>query len=183
MTAGNACPSFWPTAIGGRCDGERIRALTNDRMTRRGALSLALGALASAAGVSEATMRGKVFCCLGVAFGTTVSITLELEATDERMALLITQERIALRKPRLMITLDSLARGLAADRVAAALRRTGIVNALFDTDVSVFAHTGLLADALSTAVFLLVPSEALRLLKSYGAEALLVDKAGTVTQT
>ncbi|MBV8441275.1 MAG: FAD:protein FMN transferase, partial [Hyphomicrobiales bacterium] len=51
------------------------------------------------------------------------------------------------------------------------------------SSVSVLAKTGLTADALSTAAFLLDPDQAARILKSHGAEALFVDKAGSVTRT
>jgi len=325
--------------------------MTRLGVTRRGALHLALGALAGAVGApSEMTrVQAQVFQRVGIAFGATVSIT--LEAADKQMAeaafaagfaeiraidrlasltrpdsevfrlnrdgfldrpdpalvemlhmaeamriatagafdvtiqplwlafdsaarrgtwpseaeirvlreridqglLRVAPARIAFAKPGMMITLNSLARGLAADRVAAALVRTGIVNAFFDTDVlgaigrrpdrahwralvrnprlpeeslgvadvtgclatsgdyqyfwsadysrnhiidprrgvspshfssvSVLAKTGLAADALSTAAFLLDPDQAARILKSHGAEALLLDKAGSVTRT
>ncbi|MBV8443228.1 MAG: FAD:protein FMN transferase, partial [Hyphomicrobiales bacterium] len=62
----------------------------------------------------------------------------EIQALRERIdqgLLQVAPDRIAFAKPGMMITLNSLARGLAADRVAAALARTGIVNAFFDTDV------------------------------------------------
>ena len=162
-------------------------------------------------------------------------------------------ERIEFARPGMSVTLNSLARGLAADRVAAALARAGISTAFFDVDVlgavgakangepwraalrhprrpeeslavaevkgclatsgdyqyfwspdysrnhivdprrgasprhfasvCVLAQSGLVADALSTAAFLLAPDDALRLLETHRAEALLVDKAGAMTKT
>ena len=44
-------------------------------------------------------------------------------------------DRIRFAAPGMSVTLNSLARGLAADRVAAALERLGITRAFFDTDV------------------------------------------------
>jgi thiamine biosynthesis lipoprotein len=165
----------------------------------------------------------------------------------------IDEGRIAFAKPGMAVTLNSLARGHAADRVAKALAAQGVVNAFFDTDVlgnvgskpdgapwrahirdprdagasvgaasvtgclatsgdyqyfwspdysrnhiidprhgaspqdfssvSVLAGSGLLADALSTAVFLAGAKKAPALLRRFGAEAFFVDKAGTVTRT
>ena len=57
-----------------------------------------------------------------------------LERVDQR-ALVVTPERVAFAKPGMQITLNSLARGLAADEVAKALAQAGIENAYFDTDV------------------------------------------------
>jgi thiamine biosynthesis lipoprotein len=46
--------------------------------------------------------------------------------------------------------------------------------------VTVIARDGTLADALSTAVFVLGPEEGMQLLKSLGAEALIVDNKGNI---
>lgn len=320
-------------------------------ITRRGALHLALGGLAGVAGGSaEATREpAQRFRRVGVAFGTTVSITLDAVGTDraeaafaagfaeiraiDRLASLtrpdaqvfqlnrdgyldkpdpaliemltmaetmhretsgafdvtiqpmwlafdaaakrgtwpseaqiaalrervdqtqirLSTNRVEFVRPGMSITLNSLARGLAADRVAKALTRAGIGAAFFDVDVlgavgeradgeswlarvrhprqpeeslgvaqvegclatsgdyqyfwsadysrnhivdprrgasprnfasvCVLAQSGLVADALSTAAFLLEPDAALRLLQAHSAEALLVDKAGGVMKT
>jgi len=60
--------------------------MTHLGVTRRGALHLALGALAGTAGaLSETTQaQAQIFRRVGIAFGTTVSIT--LEAADKQMA-------------------------------------------------------------------------------------------------
>lgn len=162
-------------------------------------------------------------------------------------------ERIRFATPDMAITLNSLARGLAADRVGAALGRMGIAHAFFDTDVlgargarpdgtpwraglrhprrdaatlgevalngclatsgdyqyfwspdfsrnhivdarrgvspsafscvSVLAKSGLTADALSTAAFLVDPSAAVALIKRFSAEAAFVDKTGGASAT
>ena len=316
-------------------------------ISRRGALRLALGAgVASLAGAAQ---RGRLYRRLGVAFGTTVSITLEadnsraaeagfaagfaqirsvdrltsltrpesqlfqlnrdgkLETPDPALlemlvmseamhratdgvfdvtiqpmwlaldaaakrggwpeaaelreigrrvdfrAVRFDEGRVAFAKPGMAITLNSLARGLAADRVAAALREAGVTNALFDTDVlgslgarpdgepwrarvrdprraegeaaradirgclatsgdyqyfwtpdfarhhivdprtgespadfssvSVLASTGLAADALSTAAFLVGADRAAALVGAFGAEALFVRKDGRIHRT
>jgi thiamine biosynthesis lipoprotein len=151
------------------------------------------------------------------------------------------------------VTLNSLSRGLAADRVAAALARLGVARAFFDTDVlgalgdhpdgrpwlasirhprragdrvartpvagflatsgdyqyfwtpdyernhivdprrgesprdfasvTVRAESGLMADALSTAAFLVGKDAAPALLAHFKAEALFVAKDGTITRT
>jgi FAD:protein FMN transferase len=171
----------------------------------------------------------------------------------DQAALVVSDDRLELALPGMTITLNSLARGLAADRVADALARVGIVNAFFDTDVlgamgrrpdgamwramvrhprkpegnvgvanlrgclatsgdyqyfwspdysrnhiidprrgaspgdyssvSVLAQSGLAADALSTAAFLVGAAGAPALLRQFQAEALFVDKGGVVTQT
>jgi FAD:protein FMN transferase len=171
----------------------------------------------------------------------------------DQAALVVSDDRLELALPGMTITLNSLARGLAADRVADALARVGIVNAFFDTDVlgamgrrpdgamwramvrhprkpegnvgvanlrgclatsgdyqyfwspdysrnhiidprrgaspgdyssvSVLAQSGLAADALSTAAFLVGAAGAPALLRQFQAEALCVDKGGVVTQT
>lgn len=168
-------------------------------------------------------------------------------------AIRVEDGRIAFERPGMAITLNSLARGLAADHVAMALARCGIVNALFDIDVLgglgrrpdgepwrvavrhprdpaasvgvadvrgclstsgdyeyhwsadyarnhiidprrgcspgdfasvvVQAESGLIADALSTAAFLVGRRDAGPLLERFGAEALFVDKAGAVSWT
>ena len=49
--------------------------------------------------------------------------------------------------------------------------------------VRVLAGTGLLADALSTAVFVTGAARGRKLLERYGAEALFVDKTGALTMT
>ena len=182
----------------------------------------------------------------------------EAEIADLRMrvdqsALVVSDDRVEFACPGMAITLNSLARGLAAVRVADALALTGIVNAFFDTDVlgsggrrpdgglwraiirhprkpeanigaaevrgclatsgdyqyfwspdyarnhiidprrgaspgdfssvSVVAKSGLAADALSTAAFLVGADQAPALLQKFRAEALFVDKAGVVAQT
>ena len=151
------------------------------------------------------------------------------------------------------VTLNSLARGLAADRVAAALGRLGVRQAMFDTDVfgarglrpdgrpwlarvrhprrpeqsvalapvtgflansgdyqyfwspdyarnhivdprrgvspgdfagvTVRAESGLMAEALSMAAFLVGRDAAPALLARFGAEGLFVGKEGAVTRT
>lgn len=149
-------------------------------------------------------------------------------------------------RPGMAATLNSLSRGLAADRVAEALRRQGVTQAMFDTDVlgaigpwkarvrnpraessiavarvqgflatsgdyqyhwtpdyalnhildprrgdsprdfasvTVQADTGLLADALSTAVFLSGAAAAPALLARFKAEALFVGKDGKTAWT
>jgi FAD:protein FMN transferase len=171
----------------------------------------------------------------------------------DQQAISFRESRIEFARPGMAITLNSLARGLAADRVAEALKRAGVVNALFDTDVlgslgqrpdgaiwraivrhprdanetvgsailrgclatsgdyqyywsadyarnhiidprrgkspgdfssvSVLAESGLVADALSTAAFLVGAGQAPALVGKFGAEALFVDKAGVVTKT
>ena len=45
------------------------------------------------------------------------------------------ETRVAFAEPGMSVTLNSLARGLAADKVAAALRREGVERAFIDTDV------------------------------------------------
>jgi thiamine biosynthesis lipoprotein len=162
-------------------------------------------------------------------------------------------ESIRFAAPDMGITLNSLARGLAADRVGAALERMGVAHAFFDTDVlgsrgarpdgtawraglrhprrdkeilgevamngclatsgdyqyfwtpdfvrnhiidarrgvspaafssvSVIAKSGLTADALSTAAFLVDRSEAPALVRAFDAEAAFVDKAGVARAT
>jgi thiamine biosynthesis lipoprotein len=173
-------------------------------------------------------------------------------ALVDQSAVRVAEDRISFARPGMQITLNSLARGLTADRVAAALRRLGVRRAFFDTDVlgsmgpapsgaswragvrhprradafvafaeldgclatsgdyqyfwspdyqrhhivdprsgvsprdfssvSVLAASGLTADALSTAAFL-AGTDARALLKTFGAEALFVDKAGGVSAT
>ena len=179
--------------------------------------------------------------------------TRELRARVNQRALRFDERRVQFDRSGMAATLNSLARGLAADRVCAALARLGVAHAFFDTDVlgargarpsgapwmarirhprdarrsvglarvagrlatsgdyayawspdfarhhivdprrgasptdfasvTVFAATGLIADALSTAAFLAGPGEARALLRQFGAEGLFVDKAGQVTAT
>ncbi len=176
-----------------------------------------------------------------------------LLARVDQSRLVVSVERIAFAESGMGVTLNSLARGLAADRVAAALRRVGVSRAFFDTDVlgglgarpdgarwrarvrdprdavqsvavaevagclatsgdyqyfwtpdysrhhivdarrgvspgafssvSVLAPSGLEADALSTAAFLLGADAARALLARVGAQALFVDKSGCVSAT
>ena len=176
-----------------------------------------------------------------------------LSARVDQRQLIVERDRVAFAKPGMAVTLNSLARGLAADRVEAALRRSGIENAIFDTDVlgslgsrpdgevwrarvrdprradgdvgiadiagclatsgdyqyfwspdferhhivdprsgasprdfssvSVLARSGLAADALSTAVFLVGAARSRGLLARFDAEALFVSKSGAVTRT
>ncbi len=49
--------------------------------------------------------------------------------------------------------------------------------------VTVLCQSGVLSDALSTACFVLGKEEGMELVKSYGAEALFVDKEGTISMT
>lgn len=180
----------------------------------------------------------------------------EIRALCERVdqnRLVVADEKISFGEPGMGITLNSIARGYAADRVAAALAREGFANALFDVDVlgamgrrpddaawrasirdprrpggsvgvaefqgclstsgdyqyfwspdyarnhvvdprhgvspldfssvTVLARTGLAADALSTAAFLIGRASARRLVERFGAEALFVDKHGAVSRT
>lgn len=58
-----------------------------------------------------------------------------LRARVDGAALLVAEDRVAFARPGMAATLNSLARGLAADRVAGALARRGIADALFDVDV------------------------------------------------
>ncbi len=322
--------------------------MTRPRINRRSALRFALGGLAGlASGPTNATRAAPLYRRVGVAFGTTVSITLQADSREQaedafaagfaeirhidRLASLthpegqvfqlnrdgfldrpdpallamlrmaramhaatdrafdisiqplwlafdaaakrgswlndaeiadirtrVDQERVAFgdervefTKPGMAVTLNSLARGLAADRVADVLTRLGVANAFFDTDVlgsrgrrpddamwralvrhprkpdqsvgvvdvrgclatsgdyqyfwspdyarnhiidprhgaspgdfssvSVLAKSGLAADALSTAAFLVGAKKAPALLQKFGAEALFVDKAGVVS--
>ena len=174
-------------------------------------------------------------------------------ARVDQSALDFDPRRVAFRRPGMGVTLNSLARGLAADRVAQALAGLGVRAAMFDTDalgaqgrrpdgrpwlarvrhprrpqesvattpvadflatsgdyqyawspdyerhhivdprrgvspndfasLTVRANTGLMADTLSTAAFLVGRGAAPALLRRFGAEALFVDKAGTVTRT
>ncbi len=176
-----------------------------------------------------------------------------LRARVNQTALRFDDKRVGFDRPGMALTLNSLARGLAADRVGAALARLGVEHAFFDTDVlgargakpdgapwiarirhprderrsagcarvsgclatsgdyayawssdytrhhivdprraaspadfasvTVFARSGLIADALSTAAFLIGPDAAPALLDRFDAEALFVDKAGHVTWT
>lgn len=177
----------------------------------------------------------------------------EMRALVDQKALSFDERRVVFDRPGMALTLNSLARGLAADRVGAALARLGVAHAMFDTDVlgaqgtkpdgrpwvarirhprdeqrsvgyarvagclatsgdyayfwtpdysrnhivdprrgaspmdfssvTIFARSGLVADALSTAAFLVGAEEAEALVRGCGAEALFVDKAGNVTPT
>lgn len=49
--------------------------------------------------------------------------------------------------------------------------------------VTIVCHNGLLADALSTACFVLGPEQGLTLAESYGAEALFADEDGALYMT
>ena len=176
-----------------------------------------------------------------------------LRARIGQDALQFSANRVEFSRPGMAITLNSLARGYAADRVAEAVAATGVVIAFLDIDelealgarpdgarwrasvqhprqpdqsvaaalvsgclatsgdyryfwspdyarhhiidprsgasprefssVSVLADNGLLADALSTAVFLAGSAAAPTLLATFNAEALFVDKAGAVSMT
>ena len=175
------------------------------------------------------------------------------QARVDQGALRFDERGVGFAKPGMAVTLNSLSRGLAADRVAAALARCGIARAMFDTDVlgargarpdggpwlaslrhprlaqrsvaiapvtgflatsgdyqyfwspdfsrnhivdprrgrspgdfasvTVKASSGLMADALSTAAFLVGAEAAPALLARFGAEALFVGKDGAVTRT
>ena len=179
----------------------------------------------------------------------------EIQALCQRVnqqAVVFSQDRIELTRPGMGITLNSLARGLAADRVSAVLQAHGITSAFLDTDVlqgigqpehggvwraairdprttgtvatsavsgflatsgdyqyfwspdfkrnhildprsgtspqdfssvSVLASSGLLADALSTAAFLVGQNKAPDLLAAFGAEAFFVAKDGRTSAT
>ena len=177
----------------------------------------------------------------------------QARAHVDQSALRFDARRVAFDRPGMAVTLNSLARGLAADRVAAALRACGVTRALFDTDVlgaagrradgrewlarirhprraqdsvavtpiadflatsgdyqylwspdyarhhivdprrgvspgdfasvSVRAATGLLADALSTAVFLVGAEAAPALLARFAAAAFFVGKEGKLWRT
>jgi len=173
------------------------------------------------------------------------------QRVDQR-AITFSDARIAFTRPGMGITLNSLARGLAADRVSAVLQAHDIANAFLDTDVlqglgrpeqggiwraairdprtsgsvatsavsgflatsgdyqyfwspdfkrnhildprsgtspqdfasvSVLASSGLLADALSTAAFLMGKAKAPALLAAFGAEAFFVAKDGSTSIT
>jgi thiamine biosynthesis lipoprotein len=171
----------------------------------------------------------------------------------DQTALNVSARRVEFAKPGMAVTLNSLARGYAADRVARTLAAEGVVNAFLDIDeleslgarpdgaawraivqhprdpganvgaasvtgclatsgdyryfwspdyarnhiihprtgaspadfasVSVLARGGLLADALSTAVFLVGAAKAPALLRRYHAEALFVTKEGKISAT
>ncbi len=175
------------------------------------------------------------------------------QAKVDQTALRFDESQVSFARPHMAVTLNSLARGLAADRVAAALGRLGVRQALFDTDVlgargsrpdgrpwlagvrhprkrqesvartpvtgflatsgdyqyfwspdyarnhivdprlgvspgdfagvTVQAESGLLADALSTAAFLIGRAAAPALLAHFRAEGLFVAKDGAVTRT
>jgi len=177
----------------------------------------------------------------------------EIARRIDQKALKVGARRIEFAKPGMAITLNSLARGYAADRVALAIAAEGVVNAFLDIDeleslgvrpdgaawramvqhprdprgnvgaasvkgclatsgdyryfwspdysrnhiihprsgaspsdfasVSALAGEGLLADALSTAVFLVGAANAPALLRRFGAEALFVAKDGRVSAT
>ena len=177
----------------------------------------------------------------------------DARARVDQSALRFDARRVVFEKPGMAITLNSLARGLAADRVGAALRNCGIERAIFDTDVlggagrrrdgrewlarirhprraqdsvavapiaeylatsgdyqyawspdyarhhivdprlgrspgdfasvTVRAPTGLMADALSTAAFLVGAEAAPALLARFGAQAFFVGKEGQLWRT
>ena len=175
------------------------------------------------------------------------------QARVDQRALAFDRRSVGFLRPGMAVTLNSLARGLAADRVAAALARLGVAHATFDTDVlgacglrpdgrpwlarvrdprrpersvaatsvtgflatsgdyqyfwspdfsrhhivdprrgaspgdfasvTVRAESGLMADALSTAAFLVGRDKAPALLAGFGAQALFVGKDGAVSRT
>jgi thiamine biosynthesis lipoprotein len=176
----------------------------------------------------------------------------QVSSRVDQRALRFDRRRVAFERPGMAVTLNSLSRGLAADRVAKALAELGVARAMFDTDVlgargdaggrpwiarvrhprraqdsvartpvdaflatsgdyqyfwspdyarnhivdprrgvspadfasvTVKAQSGLLADALSTAAFLVGNQTAPALLARFQAEALFVDKAGELTRT
>ena len=180
----------------------------------------------------------------------------EIQALCQRVdqrAMTYSNERIVFTRPGMGMTLNSLARGLAADRVSSVLEAHEIANAFLDTDVlqglgapehgrpwratirdprnptadvgtsgvngflatsgdyqyfwspdfrrnhildphtgaspqdfasvSVIASSGLLADALSTAVFLIGREKAARLLATFKAEGFFVAKNGKSEKT
>jgi len=174
-------------------------------------------------------------------------------ARVDQRALRFDARRVEFDRPGMAVTLNSLARGLAADRVAAALRACGVERAVFDTDVlgaagrkpdgrewlarirhprraddsvavapiseylatsgdyqyvwspdyvrhhivdprrgvspqdfasvTVRAPTGLMADALSTAAFLVGAEAAPALLARFGADGFSVGKDGKLWRT
>ena len=59
----------------------------------------------------------------------------EVSSRVDQRALRFDGRRVVFERPGMAVTLNSLSRGLAADRVAQALHRLGVARAMFDTDV------------------------------------------------